>query len=261
MQITSLLLRRMPRLTASETRVAKYVLDHSEEIPFLSLQALAERSGTSDATVVRCCTSLGFSGFQHFKVSFTSELLDRGMQKPEPRSNREAFIASLTTDLRRTLDIISRDVIDAVALRLATCRHAVFVGLSGSGAVAEIMVAGLLSANVAGVRASDRVAIERWSAVVDEHDVLFGISHSGAAPEVTGAIRRARQRGALTVALTNAERSEMVDIADHTLLTSVNDRLLGSNACLPRIVQLVILEVLLEAVAACRLEAASAKAR
>lgn len=242
----------MPKLTASEARVARYVLDHSETIPFLSLLALADRSGTSEATVARCCNALGFSGFQEFKVAFTSQLVDRGLSRHGPRSERNQYVSTVTTDLQRTIDAIAQETIDTVARRLAGCRYAVFVGLAGSASVADIMVAGLLSANVAAVRASDRVAIERWSSLVDDRDVFFGISHSGAAPEVTAAIVRARQRGALTIAFTNAERSSLIDVADHTLLTLLTDRVLGSNSCHPRIVQLTIFEVILDAVTACK---------
>lgn len=43
--------RRPSDLTPAEAQVARYILDHLEDVPLASLQAVASRSGTSDATV------------------------------------------------------------------------------------------------------------------------------------------------------------------------------------------------------------------
>lgn len=239
--------QQMAKLTPYEARVAKFVLNNPEAIPFISLQGLAEKTETSDATVLRFCVALGFSGFQEFKTTFTSELIDRGLPQEYPQPSNDRYLTLLTRDLKRTLGTLPPNIIDIIADRIATCRYTVLTGLAGSGSVAEIVASGLLSLNIAAVRASDRVAIERWSTIVTKQDVFIGISHSGNAPEITAAIHHARERGAFTVAITNAERSN-ID-ADHILMTSLSDQILGSNSCYPRVVQLTIFEFLLNAIA------------
>jgi DNA-binding MurR/RpiR family transcriptional regulator len=64
------------------------VLADLEGVPFAVLQALALRSGTSDATVMRCCAGLGFSGFQEFETTLSAELIDRGL--PRAPTDRDA---------------------------------------------------------------------------------------------------------------------------------------------------------------------------
>lgn len=256
MTVLDLIHRRLDGLSPAEAQVARSVLAELEGVPFEALQALAHRSGTSDATVMRFCTSLGFSGFQEFKTTLTAELIDRGLPRPATDRDADRYAERLVDDLRRTIAAVPQDTLTAVAERIATSRTTVVVGLAGSGSVAEILASGLLGLNVPATRASDRVAIERWSSMLDERDVLVGISHSGAAAEVHAAVGRARARGAFTVVVTNADRGPLAIGADAALVTSVTDTLLGSNACHPRIVELAVLELVLNAVAARRAWAA-----
>ena len=50
-------LKRMEDFTHQEQAVARYILDHVEEIQQMSTEELARVSYTSKATVVRLCTS------------------------------------------------------------------------------------------------------------------------------------------------------------------------------------------------------------
>jgi DNA-binding MurR/RpiR family transcriptional regulator len=258
LSVLDLIHRRLPGLSPAEAQVGRAVLADLEGVPFASLQALAHRSGTSDATVMRFCTSLGFSGFQEFKTTLTAELIDRGSPRLPTERDTDRYVERLADDLRRTIAAVSPDVLTAVADRIASSRMTVVVGLAGSGAVAEVFASGLLGLNVPATRASDRVAIERWSAILDERDVLVGISHSGGAAEVQSAVARARARGAFTVVITNADRSPFGAAGDAAFVTSVTDTLLGSNACHPRIAELALLELVLNAVAERRTRAAAA---
>lgn len=256
MSVLDLIHRRLAGLSPAEAQVGRAVLADLEGVPFEALQALAHRSGTSDATVMRFCTSLGFSGFQEFKTTLTAELIDRGLPRSPTDRDADRYAERLADDLRRTVTAIDQDALVAVAERISASRTTVIVGLAGSGSVAEILASGLLGLNVLATRASDRVAIERWSAVLDERDVLVAISHSGGAAEVHAAVVRARACGAFTVAVTNADRSPLAVAAHVGLVTSVTDTLLGSNACHPRIVELAVLELVLNAVADHRTRAA-----
>lgn len=240
--------RRLSDLSPAEAQVARFVLDNLSDVPFASLQSVATRSGTSDATVMRFCASLSFSGFQDFKTTLTAELIERGATTTGD-GTAERYARTLADDLVRTIESVGDDRIERAATAIRGARLTVAVGIAGSAAVAHILATGLLSANVVAVDASDRVDIERWSALAGPGDVVIGISHSGAAHEVEAAVRRAGANGATTIAVTNADRSGLATAADIALVTAATERILGSNACHPRIVELALLELVLDAVA------------
>ena len=57
----------------SEKRIADWLFEHSGEIIPLSITELAEKSSSSEATIVRFAKRLGFSGYQELKISFAQE--------------------------------------------------------------------------------------------------------------------------------------------------------------------------------------------
>jgi N-acetylmuramic acid 6-phosphate etherase len=64
---------------------------------------------------------------------------------------------------------------------------------------------------------------------VNEHDTVVGISASGRAPYVQGALLRARQRGASTVALVNNRATDLERIAAITIAPVVGSEVLAGS--------------------------------
>lgn len=64
---------------------------------------------------------------------------------------------------------------------------------------------------------------------VSEHDTVVGISASGRAPFVIGALRQAKKRGAAVVALVNNQPSEMGEVAAITIAPIVGPEVLAGS--------------------------------
>jgi DNA-binding MurR/RpiR family transcriptional regulator len=99
MHIAEIVQSAQDHLTPSQRKTLEYVLDHYDEVAFLSSAALAERIGVSEATVIRLSQSVGFSGF------------------PELRKNLQALVRdhlSTVSRLTRTVGHI-KDEQDVVA--------------------------------------------------------------------------------------------------------------------------------------------------
>jgi DNA-binding MurR/RpiR family transcriptional regulator len=73
----SLVEKHYGKLSKVGKRVADYVQMHPDKTILLSLQALSGKCSVSDASVLRFCRSLGFSGYQDFKAALVPELLER----------------------------------------------------------------------------------------------------------------------------------------------------------------------------------------
>ena len=61
-------------LTAVERTVADYILRNSESVVRMSVAKLAANAGTVSSAVIRCCKSLGFTGYSELKLSLAAEL-------------------------------------------------------------------------------------------------------------------------------------------------------------------------------------------
>ncbi len=74
LDLKRILLEKRPELTRQQQKLAGFVLENMEEIPFLPVPVLSNRAGVSEATVVRFSKRLGFDGFSGLKSAFVTHL-------------------------------------------------------------------------------------------------------------------------------------------------------------------------------------------
>lgn len=55
-------------LSNNELNILKFVYEHGEDVPDMSIQALASQVCYSSATILRFCKKLGYSGFSGTEV-------------------------------------------------------------------------------------------------------------------------------------------------------------------------------------------------
>lgn len=65
--VPALIESQYDRLSRTHRRIGDYVLNHTDAVCFQSLKETAAAAGTTEATVLKFCGQLGFTGFLHFK--------------------------------------------------------------------------------------------------------------------------------------------------------------------------------------------------
>src|SRR3954453_3586129 len=74
----------VPSLRESERKIADYILARPNELIYLSVTELADRTDTSEATVIRFAQRLGYAGYAALKIALTIELRE---STPPPSSD------------------------------------------------------------------------------------------------------------------------------------------------------------------------------
>ncbi|NLG84898.1 MAG: MurR/RpiR family transcriptional regulator [Firmicutes bacterium] len=250
-----------PSLRPAERKVADYVLANAAAVVLLSSTELGERTGTSDATVVKFSQRLGFRGYQEFKIALAAEVSGQAtavfgeVERDDDLAviRDKVFAANLEAlnDTRRVLDpAVLEKVVEAILAAPQVC----FYGVGASGLVAldaqqKFMRIGLICHAY-----SDSHLQVTQAALLGRGDVAIGISHSGQTKDTVEVITLARANGAVTVALTNFPRSALATAADYTLLTSTRETAFRSGAIASRLAQLSVIDVLFTAVAVRRFD-------
>ena len=96
----------LPTASGAEQGALRYLLEHSEEIPQLSVKELSQRSFSSAATIVRLCKKLGFEGYRDlqkqllFEIAVRTQEQSRGMPASPPEALRISSTRSPTGTLR-----------------------------------------------------------------------------------------------------------------------------------------------------------------
>ena len=91
---------RYDSLTTVEKRIADYILLHETEIPALSIRELADNAQVAQSAIIRCCKSLGFTGYPQLKLALTADL----------SKNRQLNYAPYISPEETSIEIIAPDL-------------------------------------------------------------------------------------------------------------------------------------------------------
>jgi RpiR family transcriptional regulator, carbohydrate utilization regulator len=244
--------RRKKTLRKSEQTAADYILRFPDRIALLPLRMLAAECKVSEATILRLCQAMGFSGYQDFKISLIPQLLSRGRslrQDVDAIDGKGTWLDGLGAGLVQSIDgslkNLDRVALHEVARLVESSSRIIVAGLGGSAGVAYVLADSLTGLGYLSSCCVDLSYMQVLPGALKKRDMVIGISHSGETNEIALLLERAAEAGASAVAITNYEQSPVDRAARITLFTSVSESLLGSYSCEPRIVELAIVEALL----------------
>ena len=246
--------RAMP---TAMSKIADVVTEHPAAPVELTITELADRAGTSPATVTRFCRALGFDGYTQFRVGVASEIgrgdaheswhADMGEEfgsEDEPSKVLQTLLALHVENLQNTANRLDLDDVLRVADAITSSTHVDIYGVGGSGIIAREVQGRLYRIGVNAHAWSD-VHEGLTSAVMqNSRSVAIGISSTGRTEETVQMLSQARATGAFTVAITHDVESWLANIADVSLATAEPVRYLRPDDLSVKHSQLLVLDLL-----------------
>jgi DNA-binding MurR/RpiR family transcriptional regulator len=251
----------MPTLPSALQRVAAQVLDEPHGTARGTIVDLAQRAGTSTATITRFCRVFGYRGYADLRVAVATETgraaqarwdsdIDREIGPTDTLDHLIDVVA--TADARAIRDTVGQmdlAAVDRVATAVAGAGRVEILGLGSSGTAAREMAFRL-----------ERIRIPCWyrydahtaltnAALLGPQDVAIGISHSGRTREVIDVLTEAGAAGALTVVVTSFPRSPVAQVADVVMTTAAPETTFRLAALSALHSQLLVLDLIYVAVA------------
>jgi DNA-binding MurR/RpiR family transcriptional regulator len=200
------------QLSPAERQVAEVVLRDPEAVAFGTVARVAERSGTSGASVVRLATRLGYPGFSSLQAAVQSAIgqqLRPAVERIRAEHGSDVVSRTLRAELdnvERTLAAVDHDVFATAVGLLADRRRCVVVvaGDAETGVGAMFATAlSLVRDGVAQVSGSD-VAVARQMAACGPDTVVVAVDLRRYERWVVEHVARAVGAGATAVALTDS---------------------------------------------------------
>jgi RpiR family carbohydrate utilization transcriptional regulator len=243
-------------LRAAEQRVADFILKHPDELIYLTVTELAERTNTSESTVVRLCQKIGYKGYQEFKIVLARDLVEPATEiyaaiEPGddlPTVKNKVFQANAQA-LRDTIEVLDDEQLRRAVVALAAARRLEIYGVGGSGPLALDAYHKFLKLGLQSIALSDGDLMAMSSSLLGPDDVALGISHTGASRDVTDALGRAKEHGATTICITHRPSSPITKVSSIVLVTAAQQTAFRSDASSSRIAQLTIIDTLYVGVA------------
>lgn len=245
-------------INPSERKAADYIIRHPEKMVHMTVSELSDASGSSRSAIIRLCKTLGFKGYQEFKLCVAGDLQNsdsRGDAYKEinPDSDLQTIVESVSANnirsIHETLSILDTQKLQEAIDLIEKASRIDFYGIGASQLVAQDAQTKFMRINKNCTAYSDHHLQLTSAVTLTANDVALAISNSGETLQTVECIEAARQSGAKAIGLTrygNNTLSRLVDVPIQILSSESNVR---SAATSSRIVQLTIIDIIYVAVA------------
>ena len=242
------------QLTATEKRVADFVLNNSERVQFMSITQLAEECGTADATVSRFCRSLELKGFNAFKIELAKyaasitagNLRERAVptNTSEARYLEAGRLSQAAID--QTLALLRKPDIDRVVELFENAGRIYCMGAGGSMLLANECSHLFSTVCNKFTAVWDSHLQMSITATMNDHDAVVLFSYSGATQSGVEVLELAKRRGIRTVLITRYPKSPATKLADIVLCCGSSESPFQFGSVPAKVAQLVLLDALFQ---------------
>ena len=212
------------KLFAAEKKAVDYILANPQEAIMLNITELAQKSGTSEATVVRMCKHIGYQGYYQMRLIMSHDLGKERVtfEENEMLDTSEKLFGSSAAKVAALGENIEMSELMRAAEIIRTSRVVHVVAAGNTSPVAMDL----------GFRL-ERCKIPCSYSMIPEHflnhvslgtkeDAIIAISRSGASKQVVQAMELARKNQMRSVVITGDGKLQLAEYADCVL--QIQDR-------------------------------------
>ncbi len=249
-------------LTPVEQKVADCILEYQREVPKMSIKTLSTLSGTSEASVLRFCKTVGFTGYREFIISVTSSLVmniddENTEEKPytdlQPGDDFPVIIRKIAKrniqSIEDTISVLNTSEVTAAVKVIQKARRICFFGIGASSLVCMDAVHKFLRINMNCFTWEDSHQQYAMATLLTREDVAILVSNSGNTQEIVDILEIAKKQKAKVIAITRYSKSILAEKADIVLSMSTPEIMIRSGAMGSRIAMLTIVDILFSCVA------------
>ncbi|MGA7578854.1 MAG: MurR/RpiR family transcriptional regulator [Desulfobaccales bacterium] len=215
-----------PSLKAAVQKVASLILRQPEMVIYASVNEVAAAAGVSEATVMRFCRTLGFKGFQDFKIAMARELVAPPTRLPEdagPATLVRSIFKANVAALEETLEVLEMRQLLQAGQVIENCRRLIIGGLRGSALAAQYAAIRFAPLGMDLHCFTEAHQMSMSAALLGREDVLLAISHSGGTQGILTSARVAKDNGARVLAITSNPLAPLSRMADLVLVNAVRE--------------------------------------
>ena len=226
--------------TATERKIANFILDQYNEIPFLSIHDFAERIGVGRASIMRFTNKLGFDGYLSLKRDINSRMMNTLAPMEKFRLSLDQKVSENTL-----LNEVGQNEVDNINYTLNNLNHKNYkkaveiiskadtvytIGYNLSSFLAEIVCYLLqrIGVKAASANMGGRTIIDQLINV-DNKDVVIAFSLPPYSSETINAAKYAKEHGVKVISFTNSLTSPIVPFSEVILQVKTESRIFSNS--------------------------------
>ena len=211
-------------LTRSQKQIANYLSNHTDDVVFCTLEALASRIDVSTTTIIRFARSLGYSGFSDMqndakrdmqnKATLPERLDDTVNSGPEADLLQDSFSMDIE-NIRQTLNAQNMEDLRQVISLISDAENVFILGMRSSFALAYYMASrlGEMKQNVRFIQSTGMIYPEEIVSA-SERDVCIAYIFPRYSKTVTSVLSWMRSKGVRVILITSFSDAPVRRYAD-----------------------------------------------
>ena len=223
-----------PGFSKGQKKIADFILSDYDKAAFMTALKLGQAVGTSESTVVRFASELGFEGYIDFQYNLQEIIKNRltTLQRIELSLSRTAgndnivktVMQSDLSNIRQTMAGLDPEAFIGAVNMILSARKIYILGLRSSSALAGFLsyYLKLMFDNIHLVQSNSLSEISEQLINIGSEDVLIVISFPRYAKRAVAATEHAAKRGSGIIAITDSPVSPITTHASHTLVAASN---------------------------------------
>ena len=244
-------------LTPVEQKVAEFILENPSKVPAMSIKELAVASKSSDASVMRFCKALGFSGYRSFIVGLTLAIADNeedaGLYTDiRPGDSVKSVIRNIFRNERQALtdteNILKTTEVEKAVAILGSSEAVHFFGIGASGLVCLDAVQKFRRIGVSSYAHTDFHDQLTSAALLGSKDACVLFTYSGKTKEIQLILKLLKAQNCKIIAVTKLRKTNLLKGADVYLNVLTREVTMRSGATGSRISMLSLVDILLSCV-------------
>ena len=203
--IISCITDRFVELTATEKRIAQFILDDVQAAAALPISEMARQTRTSQASITRFARAIGCKDVRELKVKLAQSLAvgQRFILDVPDLEGVQGIYETIINVLDINRRALNPESLNKAVTWLSNARQILALGMGGGSTIcAQELQFRLFRLGLPVVSQSDGLLARMMAASVASNDVVVALSLGGYTPEVVESAAIARQYGAKIVAIT-----------------------------------------------------------
>ncbi|HGH3371960.1 TPA: MurR/RpiR family transcriptional regulator [Kluyvera cryocrescens] len=206
--IISCITDRFVELTATEKRIAQFILDDVQAATTLPIAEMARLTQTSQASITRFARAIGCKDVRELKVKLAQSLAvgQRFILDVPDLEGVQGIYETIINVLEINRRALNPEALKSAVEWLSGARQILAIGMGGGSTIcAQEVQFRLFRLGLPVVSQSDGLLVRMMCSSVASNDVVLALSLGGYTQEVVESAAIARQYGAKVIAITPAD--------------------------------------------------------
>ncbi len=203
-----------------EMLVYNYIMDHKEEVKYMTIRELSEAVHVSTSTIIRFCKKTGYDGYSEFRVQFKHFLKED--QDHKKKMLQDNGVDEIMYFLHSVTSTAYEESIVKVTELIQAARQLIFIGIGTSGILGKY-----------GARYFSNIG--KFSQYIEdpyypigkdmESTVVIALSESGETQQTLKLAERFKRHNCRIFSITNGSSCTLAKMSDYNLAYFVPKRL------------------------------------